>query len=89
MDGWNYMQALQNAGEEHHELRQRMRVRRRNLRQNTELFDDMTTNQFVKLYRLPQHAVRTLIEDIRDDMPVAQRRSAISVETKVCKISNG
>lgn len=83
MDGWNYLMALENAGVEHHELRQRMRVRRRNLRLNTELFDDMTQSAFVKLYRLPQHAVRPLIEEIRDDVPVTERCSAISVDTKV------
>jgi hypothetical protein len=83
MEGWNYVQALRRADDEVHELRQRMRVRRRNLRLNTELFDDLSEVQFVKLYRLPQHAVRSLIEDIREDMPQTQRRSAISVETKV------
>lgn len=85
MDGWNYLEALRLAGEEQHELRQRMRVRRRTLRRSIELFDDMSETAFVKLYRLPQYAVRTLIEDIRGDMPRSVRQSAISVETKVCQ----
>lgn len=57
MDGWQHLDALRQAGLEQRGLRQRMRQRRSALRAITEPFDDMTTRDFVKMYRLPQRIV--------------------------------
>jgi hypothetical protein len=85
MDAWRNLIVLEEAEwERQHGKRNRMRERRKAIRMATDPFDDMTTKDFVKLYRLPQHIVRTLIEDIRNDMPPTERQSAISVESKVC-----
>ena len=64
MRGWRYVEALRQAGEEEHRLRQRMRERRRILRNSTELFDDISETAFVKLYRLPQRAVLSIVEEM-------------------------
>lgn len=86
MEDWLHMVVLEEANAARRESTQRMRARRREIRNGiTDPIDDISDREFKNLYRLPKPVVRTIIDEIRDAhaMPASTRLSAISVESKV------